>query len=52
MNKQFRFRKYFRNKYKMTDNELNEYMIMKHHLDHYPTRVDFVFLEPPIYATL
>ena len=43
--KQTRIRKLLRKKYKMNDNDLNTYMIMKHHLDHIPSRDELINLE-------
>lgn len=40
-----RVKKYLRQKYKMSDDELNAYLIMKHHLDHSPTRDEIMELE-------
>lgn len=46
MSKQFRIRKYLRNKYNISDNDLDWYMMQKHHLDHKPTREELFKLEP------
>lgn len=43
--KQIRIRKYLRNKYKMNDEELDIFIIMKHHLNHKPTREELFKLE-------
>lgn len=40
-----RVRKYLRKHYKFSDNELTTYLIMKYHLDHYPTREEILKLE-------
>lgn len=40
-----RIRKYLRKRYKMTDDELNIYLIMKYHLDHIPSREEIIKLE-------
>jgi len=45
MTKQFRIRKYLRNKYKVSDNNLDILMIQKYKLDHKPSRVELLKLE-------
>ena len=40
-----RVRKYLRKHYNFSDNGLTSYLIMKYHLDHYPTREDIIKLE-------
>ena len=40
-----RVRKYLRKHYNLSDNELSSYLIMKYHLDHYPTREEIIKLE-------
>ena len=42
-----RIRKYLRKHYNLSDNDndLTSYLIMKYHLDHYPTREDIIKLE-------
>ena len=40
-----RVRKYLRKHYKFSDNELNTYLIIKYHLDHYPSREEIIKLE-------
>ena len=39
-----RIRKYLRKKYNLSDNDLNTYLIVKYHLDHYPTRQEIIKL--------
>ena len=43
--KHHRIRKILRKKYNLSDNDLNTYLIMKYHLDHYPTRDEIIKLE-------
>ena len=43
--KRSRVRKYLRKHYNFSDNDLTSYLIMKYHLDHYPTREDIIKLE-------
>lgn len=45
MIKAIRIRKKLRKKYNLSDDELNTYIIIKHHLDHIPTRTDLFKLE-------
>lgn len=40
-----RVRKFLRKKYRLSDNELTSYLIVKYHLDHYPTRQEIIKLE-------
>lgn len=40
-----RVRQYLRKQYHLSDNELTTYLIMKYHLDHYPTREEIIKLE-------
>ena len=40
-----RVRKYLRKHYNLSDNELTSYLIVKYHLDHYPTREEIIKLE-------
>jgi len=40
-----RVRKYLRKHYNLSDNDLTSYLIMKYHLDHYPTREEIIKLE-------
>ena len=40
-----RVRKYLRKRYNFSDNELTTYLVMKYHLDHYPTREEIIKLE-------
>jgi len=40
-----RVRKYLRKHYNFSDNDLTSYLIMKYHLDHYPTREEIIKLE-------
>ena len=40
-----RVRKYLRKRYNFSDNELTTYLIMKYHLNHYPTREEIIKLE-------
>ena len=40
-----RIRKYLRKHYNLSDNDLTSYLIMKYHLDHYPTREEIIKLE-------
>lgn len=43
--KQKRVRKYLRTNYRLSDNNLTSYLIIKYHLDHYPTRNEIIKLE-------
>lgn len=40
-----RVRKYLRKQYNLSDNNLTSYLIMKYHLNHYPTREEIIKLE-------
>ena len=40
-----RVRKYLRKHYNLSDNDLTSYLVMKYHLDHYPTREEIIKLE-------
>ena len=46
--KQFRIRKYLRNKYNVSDNDLDYTIMRYHHLDHKPTREEMFKLEKPL----
>ncbi len=43
-----RIREYLRKKYNLSDNDLNIYLMIKYHLDHYPTRQEIIKLEDMI----
>ena len=45
MIKQIRIRKYLRKKYKLSDNNLDLFMMQKYNLDHKPTREELIKLE-------
>lgn len=49
MTKQFRIRKYIRNKYKIKDIDLDWFIMQKYALGHVPTRLELFKLEYPIY---
>ena len=43
--KRKRVRKYLQAHYRLSDNNLTSYLIIKYHLDHYPTRNEIIKLE-------
>lgn len=45
INKFPRIRKYFRKKYNLSDDGLNNYIMTKYHLEHIPNREELINLE-------